>query len=187
MNTRPCTNCGRTDCVSTVSEVIATNTNYSETHGAVYDWTGDNFVGISTADYYTTSTNAVGRSFTLPNNPGKPGLDKYIIYWALGVIPSIIFLANYFKAGGIETIFVWFYVVIFSCGIAVILGAVGWLAHLILGIPASIRWHAHREILLDSYYCYSCNLAFDGVRNGGPGNYIEGIFNGNRSKLKNNG
>ena len=187
MNVRPCPECGRADCVSTVSQVISSNTNHSETHGAVYDWTGDNFVGVSTADYYTTSTTAVGRAFTLPNNPGKPGLDNYVVYWALGVIPSIIFLAHYFKAGGIETIFVWFYVVMFSCAVSVVLGAAGWVLHAIVGIPASLRWDSYCKILFNSYYCYSCNLAFDGVRKGGPGNYIAGIFSGNRTKLTNNG
>jgi hypothetical protein len=185
MSVKPCYNCGKNDCVSTVAEVISANTSYSETHGAVYDWSVNSFVGISTADYQTTSTTPLGRKFALPSNPGKPGLDNYLLYWALGVIPSIIFLANYFGAGEIETFFVWLYVVIFACGFAVILGAVGWVAHSIIGIPASMRWNSYRESLLNSYYCYSCDLAFDDTRMGGPGNYIEDIFTGNRTKITN--
>lgn len=179
MNHKSCPKCGLPNHVNTVLDVIDANTQYSETHGAVFNWSEDNFVGISTADYATTSSTSLAQKFSLPDNPGKPGIAKLTLYWLIGTIISGFTLAKFEHLGGIDYIFAWFFgvicfAVVLGVPIALIVGAV----HLVVGVSASVRWNTYRDILWNSYYCSYCNIAFDNHYLGGPINYTEALFTG---------
>lgn len=186
MNRPSCPDCHSSNFVSPITSVIANNTSYSETHGAVYDWHTSDFVGISTADFYTTSTTALGRNFRFPKNPGVPHADNFVLYWLTGAIASGVVLAGLEHLGGLEDIFAWFFgvicfAVVLGAPIALVFGAIKWLT----GIPTSLKWKENCKIALQGFYCSSCNTAFDTEIRSNPTGYIASVFNGTRTRLMN--
>jgi len=166
-----CPVCNSSSAVDYIGNVINNGTHTTYTDGSVLTFAAEGNQ-YSVAGYSSTAMDGPARSLLAPERPGV-SVGMVSLYCTLGVFLYGMWLVNTSFGGNP---FGYFILLPIYVGIGMVLGLIPSFMHWVLALTFRPMYYARGTRLVQSFYCYNDDVAFNDSYSAKPQAFVQYIF-----------